>query len=42
VKAGEKVVLSGVGKLATGMKVELSTPTSNDDINPNHVPPIKE
>jgi len=42
VKAGERIVLSGVGKLATGMKVELAVPTSNDDINPNHVPPIKD
>ena len=41
-KAGEKVVLSGVGKLATGMKVRVFDPTSNDDINPNHIPPIKE
>ena len=41
-KAGERVVLSGTGKLGPGMKVSLAEPTSNDDINPNHVPPIAE
>jgi len=41
-KEGERVVLSGTGKLMTGMKVTLATPTSNDDINPAHVSPIKE
>ena len=31
-KLGEKVVISGVGKLGTGMKVSLVEPTPNDDI----------
>ncbi len=38
----EQVVLSGIGKLGTGMKVTFVEPTSNEDINPGHVPPIKE
>ena len=41
-KAGEKVVLSGTGKLATGMKVAIVQPTSNDDIDPKYVKPIEE
>ena len=41
-KEGERIVLSGTGKLATGMKVATATPTSNDDINPNYVAPIEE
>ena len=40
-KAGEKVVLSGVGKLMAGQKVSFSIPTSNDDINPNHQSRLK-
>jgi len=31
-KVGEKVVISGIGKLGTGMKVSLVEPTPNDDI----------
>ena len=42
VKVGERVVISGVSKLGPGVKVMLSEPTSNDDINPNHKPPIEE
>ena len=41
-KAGERVVLSGTGKLATGMKVVFAQPTSNDDIDPKYVKPIDE
>lgn len=33
-KVGEKVISSGVGKLANGMKVKLATPTANDE-NPD-------
>ena len=39
---GEKVVISGVGKLGPGMKVKLVEPTDNDDLNPNYQPPVKE
>ncbi len=42
ITAEDKVVMSGSGKLGTGMKVAFVEPTSNDDINPNHVAPIKE
>ena len=41
-KAGEKVVISGIGKLRPHMKVVAVTPTSNDDINKNHKSPIAE
>ena len=41
-KLGEKVVISGTGKLGPGMKVVLAKPTDNDDLNPKYVPPIKE
>ena len=41
-KAGERVVLSGTGKLATGMKVVFAQPTPNDDIDPKYVKPIEE
>ena len=41
-KIGEKVVLSGTGKLGPGMKVSLATPTPNADIDANFQPPIKE
>ena len=41
-EAGEKVVLSGMGKLGAGMKVAFATPTGNDDITPGYEPPIKE
>ena len=39
---GEKVVISGLGKLGPGMKVKLADPTDNDDLNPNYQPPVKE
>ncbi len=42
VKAGEKVVISGVSKLKPGMKVTLVEATDNDDLNPAYQPPIKE
>ncbi len=42
VKAGEKVVISGVSKLKPGMKVTLVQATDNDDLNPAYQPPIKE
>ena len=41
-KAGEKVVISGVNKLVNGAKVVLVKETSNDDIDPNYKPPVKE
>jgi RND family efflux transporter MFP subunit len=34
-KLGEKVVISGIGKLAPGMKVTEVDPTANADIDPN-------
>ena len=39
---GEKVVISGTGKLGPGMKVKLVEPTMNDDLDPNYKPPVKE
>ena len=39
---GEKVVISGHGKLGPGMKVKLVEPTNNDDLDPNYQPPVKE
>ena len=42
VKTGEKVVISGLGKLGPGVKVQLAEPTMNDDLDPNYVPPVKE
>ena len=39
---GEKVVISGIGKLGPGMKVQLAEPTGNDDLNPKYEPPVKE
>lgn len=41
-KLGEKVVISGISKLAPGMKVALVEATSNDDLDPNFTPRIKE
>ena len=41
-KLGEKVVISGLGKLGPGMKVALAEPTDNDDLNPNYVAPVQE
>ena len=42
VEDGERVVISGISKLAPGMKVSLVEPTSNDDINPAHKSAIEE
>jgi len=42
VELGEKVVISGHGKLGPGMKVTVASPTMNDDLDPNYVPPVKE
>ena len=41
-KEGEKVVVSGTGKLTSGMKVTIVAPTMNDDLDPNYKPPVKE
>ncbi len=35
-KPGEKVIISGVGKLREGAKVKLETPTANEDLDPNY------
>ena len=42
VKTGEKVVISGIGKIGPGVKVQLAEPTMNDDLDPNYRPPVKE
>ena len=42
VKEGERVVMSGIGKLGAGMKVAFAVPTGNDDIVEGYQPPIKE
>jgi membrane fusion protein (multidrug efflux system) len=39
---GEKVIVSGMSKLAPGMKVTLAEATGNDDLDPNFQPRIKE
>ena len=39
---GEKVVISGIGKLGPGMKVQLAEPTMNDDLDPNYKPKVQE
>ena len=39
---GEKVIVSGVSKLAPGMKVKIVEATNNDDLDPNFQPRIKE
>ena len=39
---GEKVVISGHGKLGPGVKVKVVEPTMNDDLDPNYQPPVKE
>jgi len=39
---GEKVVISGTGKLGSGMKVSLAEPTMNDDLDPKYKPPVVE
>ena len=41
-KVGEKVVISGTGKLGPGIKVKVVEPTMNDDLDPNYQPPVKE
>lgn len=41
-KLGEKVVISGISKLAPGMKVALVEATNNDDLDPDFTPRIKE
>ena len=41
-KLGEKVIISGTGKLAPGMKVKVVEPTMNDDLDPNYQSPVKE
>ncbi|MBO5647831.1 MAG: efflux RND transporter periplasmic adaptor subunit [Kiritimatiellae bacterium] len=42
VSTGEKVVISGVSKLATGMAVMVVEPTDNDDLNPEYKSPVKD
>ena len=42
VKPGEKVVISGIAKLAPGMKVTLAEATGNEDLDPNFKPRIQE
>ena len=39
---GEKVVISGHGKLGPGMKVTLAEPTMNDDLDKSYQAPVKE
>lgn len=39
---GEKVIVSGVSKLAPGMRVKIVEATNNDDLDPNFQPRIKE
>ena len=39
---GEKVIVSGMSKLAPGMKVSLAEATGNEDLDPNFQPRIKE
>lgn len=41
VATGEKVVISGISKLATGIAVQLTEPTGNDDLNPEYKSPVK-
>lgn len=41
-KVGEKVVVSGIAKLAPGMKVALVEATGNDDLDPKFKSRIKE
>ncbi len=41
-KAGETVVISGVGKIAPGAKVNFGVATPNDDTDPNFKPSIIE
>lgn len=39
---GEKVIVSGMSKLAPGMKVKIVEATGNDDLDPSFQPRIKE
>ena len=39
---GEKIVLSGVGKLRAGMKVAEAVPTANDDLDENFKPTLPQ
>ena len=39
---GEKVIVSGMSKLAPGMKVKIVEATNNDDLDPKFQPRIKE
>lgn len=41
-KIGEKIIVSGISKLAPGMKVTVVEATSNDDLDPNFKPRINE
>jgi len=41
-KLGEKVVISGTGKLVPGIKVKVVEPTMNDDLDPNYKPKVQE
>ena len=42
VEAGERVVISGITKLGPGVKVELTEPTANDDLDADYKPAIDE
>ena len=42
VKVGDKVIVSGMSKLAPGMKVQVVEATGNEDLDPNFQPRIKE
>ncbi|MBO5940394.1 MAG: efflux RND transporter periplasmic adaptor subunit [Kiritimatiellae bacterium] len=42
VKVGEKVVVSGMSKLAPGMKVQAVEATNNEDLDPKFTPRINE
>jgi multidrug efflux pump subunit AcrA (membrane-fusion protein) len=39
---GDKVIVSGMSKLAPGMKVVLAEATGNEDLDPSFKPRIKE
>ena len=42
IKVGDKVIVSGMSKLVSGMKVQPVEATNNDDLDPNFQPRIKE
>ena len=42
VALGEKVVISGLGKIGPGVKVKVAEATPNDDLDPNYKPPVVE